>query len=205
MPLSDPDLWAEILRLPLPGSDGPVPFAPGRPKDRAFADLVARRLELYPANAANAVAEYRRFLYLSRLSGETLCPSRIIAEVQALHSQAASDTGFAPNAPQTGWTEDESSLARTLSLYRREFDMDAPEAYWPTARTVARTRRAWRIFGVGVLLSLAAGALSGMLFHQIDPEAYRFNWAVLLIGLALAAGAGLRVPHVVRTGEASAG
>ncbi len=42
MPLSDPDLWAEILRLPLPGADGPVSFAPGRPKDRAFADLVRR-------------------------------------------------------------------------------------------------------------------------------------------------------------------
>ncbi|MCF1708535.1 hypothetical protein L0V05_06865 [Tabrizicola sp. J26] len=213
MPLSDPELWEWVQRRPMPAVSAPPRFGPGRPRDRGFATWIGDRLTLFPENAAGAVAEYRRFLYLDLLDEMPAVPSKIISEIRGLHRHFWPDD-FAETYCGTGRRPDRAGMtgevranpdayARFLARYAQEFDQPAPEAFWPTDHTVRRARWAWRAFAVGLVISVVASLLTGLLFHQIDATAYRFNWGVFLLGLAISSSLGARAPRVVNSGEAS--
>jgi len=127
--------------------------------------------------------EYRRFLVLTQLSAEPVCPSDEVDQAWHLHITRTADYarfcaalpgGFLHHVPaRAGADERErhrAMYAATLALYRRVFDRVPPPSAWPpvTQRFAAATptapagRRVGRAPGLAVLvIALIAGGLAG--------------------------------------------
>jgi hypothetical protein len=144
---TDAALWQAINAYNIDKTDAILPFSRRLARDNGWA----------PDFAGRAIAEYKRFIYLVCVSGNTLTPSQEIDSVWHLHLLYTQDywdrfCGGMLNRrihhgpTQGGQTEAQKHLTcyhQTLDLYRQEFGEDPPGDCWPedTARFAPRTTR----------------------------------------------------------------
>ncbi len=115
---------------------------------QAFADKLARKLSWDRGFALRAIGEYKKFVYLGVVSNFPVTPPRVIDQVW--HEHLLFSSGYrefcaqvlgrnfdhhpelVPTDEQTATFRDQ--YAATLELYEREFDREAPEAFWGTPK-----------------------------------------------------------------------
>ncbi|MEL7184197.1 MAG: hypothetical protein AAGK57_11200, partial [Pseudomonadota bacterium] len=136
--------------------------------------------------ARAAIAEYRRFLYLSALKQGRTVPTKAVDEVWHLHLTHTKDywETFVPNAlggaaiHHTPGSPDShvSDFRATRARYEAEFDEDPPKGFW-----AIQTRR-------GALLSQGVMVAFGSLFLWIGlTNDAPWPWlAIVLLFLVLA-------------------
>jgi hypothetical protein len=123
-------------------------FTPDDPQaDFQFTDRLARENGWSKAFAAGAIEEYKRFVYLAAISERHVTPSDIVDQVWHLHltftrsywGDLCAGVLGKPlhHNPTTGGPAERAryrtQYAQTLVLYRHEFGLDAPSAFWPNA------------------------------------------------------------------------
>jgi hypothetical protein len=192
-------------------------FTPDDPQaDFQFTDRLARENGWSKAFAAGAVEEYKKFVYLAAISERHVTPSDIVDQVWHLHltftrsyweDLCAGIVGkpLHHNPTKGGSAERaryRTQYARTLTLYRHEFGLDAPSAFWPStekrfsgaAHQVWIDRRTHWIVGkpdwrglaavafavVAVAMAGTANAASETGFAGISAD----DWSLLVAGFA---------------------
>lgn len=133
--LSDLELWHRIQSYQLDHADIDLPFS----------ERLARENGWTPEFSAKVCDEYKKFIYLVCISKEIITPSREVDEAWHLHlvytrdywQRFCRDTlGRDIHHTPTEGGEAESdkfqaAYARTLRLYREEFEADPPGDVWP--------------------------------------------------------------------------
>lgn len=172
-PSSAAALLARLEAQPLSAPDDPLGF------ESRLADEQGWTL----GRALVVAQEYRRFLVLTQVSADPVCPSDEVDQAWHLHITRTADYarfcaalpgGFLHHVPaRTGADERErhrAMYAATLALYRRVFDRAPPPAAWPAAaeRFAAAPPRARagagvaRLPGVAVLVgAVVVGWMAG--------------------------------------------
>jgi hypothetical protein len=147
--ISNRDLWAKIEA-----------FSVDAPGTRfSFVERLAHENGWSKAFAEGAFTEYKRFVYLARVSGAEVTPSDIVDQVWHLHltftrsywsdlCDAVLERPLHHNPTKGGKAEItrfREQYAATLALYRAEFGGDAPAAFWPAAnaRFSSFAHQAW--------------------------------------------------------------
>ena len=132
--MKDPALWARIEAAPLP---------------EGFAAKLAREQRWKPAFAEQAIAEYRRFVYLSQVSAAKVTPSLAVDAVWHLHltysrhyweefpKHLRHPLHHEPAGPDdpAGWYQ--RQYLDTLERYAAEFGARPPGAIWTEVRPKA--------------------------------------------------------------------
>lgn len=168
MPLSQPELWRKIRNYPLPWReefDNDV--SPPR-KVTTFRDNLRLEDNWTETSAAQIEAEYRKFLYLKAIDGGILTPSSAVDRAWHLHLALGDDFDTRlgdkvlgrriPHRPGLTRRHSLTLYARTLRLYRREFDSPAladvrPPVWIIVARYVSLAMFFSLLCLVGVLAS----------------------------------------------------
>lgn len=133
--LKDPKLWNELRNLEIDSLDA----------DFKFGDRLQRENAWSRSFAAQAVAEYKKFVYLAVTSEFPVTPSDVIDQVWHLHltytrsywQDMCGGVLGRPlhHGPTKGGAEEDrkyhAQYAYTLSRYRDEFGAAAPVAFWP--------------------------------------------------------------------------
>lgn len=150
---------------------------------KSFAARVEEETGLSKSVTQDAIAEYRRFLYLLAVTDEQrIVPSRIIDEIWHLHLQHTRDYWgrFCPmigkdlhHVPGGKGRQQRSDYEATLALYREAFGGAAPSRIWPSAQDRV-------IFYAGLALAVLGGV---WLFFSYD----------ILAAVSLVVGIGLMV------------
>jgi hypothetical protein len=135
-------------------------FTPDDPQaDFQFTDRLARENGWSKAFAADAIEEYKKFVYLAALSECHVTPSDIVDQVWHLHltftrsywddlCSAVLEKPLHHNPTKGGPAERaryRTQYAQTLALYQREFDCAPPSAFWPDAeqRFAGAAHQSW--------------------------------------------------------------
>jgi hypothetical protein len=135
MPLSDPELWQRLTLFSLDENGAAWPFS----------SRLAHENNWTKDFATSSIQEYKKFMYLACVSREPLTPSDAVDEVWHLHLAYTKDywNGLCQgvlhrdlhHGPTRGGGEEDrkfrSSYAKTLSLYRAEFEKSPPADIWP--------------------------------------------------------------------------
>lgn len=135
--LSDPDLFARIDAYTIGPADA----------DLSFARRLARENDWADRYAADAIGEYKRFIYLICISAGALTPSRDVDEVWHLHLTYSRDywERFCRESlgrelhhtPTEGGPAEADKFRQlyddTLRAYEAEFGVRAPLPFWPDA------------------------------------------------------------------------
>lgn len=135
--LSDPDLFARIDAYTIGPADA----------DLSFARRLARENDWADRYAADAIGEYKRFIYLICISAGPLTPSRDVDEVWHLHLTYSRDywERFCRetlgrdlhHTPTEGGPVEAGKFRQlyddTLRAYEAEFGVRAPLPFWPDA------------------------------------------------------------------------
>ena len=164
MPEPDTDLWRNIRDFELDDPDSGLPFT----------SRLARENDWTHAEAARAIHEYKRFVYLAMASGHPVTPSEAVDQVWHLHllytrSYWKLFCGEVlgrelHHEPTKGGSDEQAKFtdwyARTLESYREHFKEEPPSDIWlapevrmsrkPAARWVA-PERCWIIPKPGLL------------------------------------------------------
>jgi len=112
-----------------------------------FSNRLARENGWSLAFANGAIAEYKKFVYLAATSPTPITPSDIVDQVWHLHltysrsywDEMCGEILKKPlhHGPTMGGASEDAKYrdlyAATLDAYRREFDEEAPPAFWPPA------------------------------------------------------------------------
>jgi hypothetical protein len=132
---SDTAVWHKIAE-----------FTPDDPDaDFQFSDRLARENGWTKVFALGGIEEYKRFVYLTQVSTAPVTPSDIVDQIWHLHltftksywSDLCGTVLGRPlhHGPTKGGPVEENRFrdqyAATLALYRSEFGIEPPEAYWP--------------------------------------------------------------------------
>ena len=130
-PKTDPALWQRLKRYSFAFRDGGF-----------LVDAVRDETGLTPSEAACAVGEYRRFLYLVATANQILAPSRLVDKVWHLHLN--DEHGYADDLckqtigrvinhhPGRPAPFDDPAYAKTITFYREEFGEPPFWKVWPT-------------------------------------------------------------------------
>ncbi|MDZ4865803.1 MAG: hypothetical protein SGI91_00635 [Alphaproteobacteria bacterium] len=135
-------------------------FTPDDPQaDFQFTDRLARENGWSKAFAADAVEEYKKFVYLAAVSERHVTPSDVVDQVWHLHLTftrsywddlcgAVLQKPLHHNPTMGGPAERaryRTQYAQTLALYQREFECAAPNAFWPDAdvRFAGTAHQSW--------------------------------------------------------------
>lgn len=141
------ELWQRVARHDLDAADA-FSFTSRLARDRGWTVAFAR----------GAVAEYRRFCFLTQISPRPVTPSEEVDEVWHLHLTYSRDYWDvwckkvlgAPlhHDPSRGGQVEDSRFrvqyAETLALYERYFGLP-PEAYWPATQVRFSNRMRFRV------------------------------------------------------------
>lgn len=158
--MKDADLWAQVEAMALTAPDG-----------RGLQAVLAADSALGKARAAQAVAEYRRWLYLQQVLGAAARPSPAMAAVAGWHR-----AGAPPAAPGHPWKDAE--YPATLAAYEGAFGAAAPKVLWPTQAMLKRGQ-AVPLYFLGGMAGFAVAVFSGL-------------WPVAIVAVLVAA-----VPAVI--------
>lgn len=185
--MRDPALWDRIRLYPF----APVPEGQAPKSDPGKIALAARLEEAEgwdPAYVREAIEEYRRFVYLSRVSDRHVTPSEIVDRVW--HEHITDSRSYVEDfcrtlfgeilhhEPATGPDDRprfEAQYAATRTLYAAEFGREPPAEIWfyrPPDKVAADRRRgrlaraAGWVAGIGVAWTCHAafGWLVGAIF-----------------------------------------
>ena len=174
--MRDPQLWQRLKAYTLAAE--PKPSSGRQPRDALQARL-EDRLSWTADYAAEAIREYRRFLYLARVSDRQATPSEVIDEVWHEHMGDSRDYlamckavfgEILHHEPCSGSEEMPryaDQYAMTRALYSEEFGDVPPPDVWVhrTAEAQARDERRGRAAAVlGIASGIAAAAVAIILF-----------------------------------------
>ena len=161
--LSRPELW-DLIRhaeLPKPRSLGTC---------SSFSEGLKEKSCLTPESASRLEAEYRRYLYLLAICDRPLSPSSRVKDAWDLHEEATGDAWWhfcamildRQSYHRIGPSSEEAkdAFARTLDLYRHEFDEEPPTDIWPGKREKMRA-----LFGK-LIIGLAVASLLAVIFFS---------------------------------------
>jgi hypothetical protein len=137
MPVSQPELLDQLTAFSIGSAAAALPFNARLARENAWS----------PSYAAQAVDEYKRFLYLMLVSNEPLTPSDAIDQVWHLHlcyshSYWIEFCRDLAHRDLHHWPTEGGAKARqrfigqyqrTLTLYQQEFDQPPPLTLWPDA------------------------------------------------------------------------
>ncbi|MCP5533421.1 MAG: hypothetical protein H7A48_09630 [Akkermansiaceae bacterium] len=138
VPEPDTDLWRNIRSFELDDPEAGLPFT----------SRLAREQSWTHAEAARAITEYKRFLYLAMIAGHPVTPSEAVDQVWHLHllytrsywqglcgealgrelHHEPTKGGGGETGKFTDWYE------RTLESYRQHFGESPPSDLWPAAK-----------------------------------------------------------------------
>ncbi|MAT71905.1 MAG: hypothetical protein CMJ58_20570 [Planctomycetaceae bacterium] len=135
MPLTDPALWRRLQEFAFDVPGAALPFSVRLAREHGWSLRLAQR----------AIDEYRRFLYLTQVAAEPVCPSEQIDAVWHLHlcySRSYWDElcgrvlgrplHHDPTAGGGAQLDYHRGLYdATLAAYQREFDAAPPRLVWP--------------------------------------------------------------------------
>lgn len=184
--ISRPSLWQAIERHP-----------PGGEQQALLLRKLAAQQDWSARQCEQALAEYRRFVYLACVSPVPVSPSRAVDALWHLHLTFSRDYWqvFCPRVlgrdlhhdPDTG--DDPAAMQAqyraTLALYRAEFDREPPAALWDCP---APSRRRARWPALAMLAGLAALALwGGAALAAGDNAARDYDGLIAFAALALVA------------------
>lgn len=138
MPEPDTDLWRAIRDFELDDPDSGLPFTSRLAREQAWTH----------AEAARAIREYRRFLYLATAAGHPVTPSEAVDQVWHLHllytrsywnrlcgevlgrelHHEPTKGGGVETEKFTDW------YSRTLESYQEHFGQTPPPDLWPASK-----------------------------------------------------------------------
>lgn len=160
--MRDETLWARLQACGFPMSDG-----------RSLAAQIAAQTVLNEDRAAQAVTEYRKFLYLVATSSRILAPSPLIDRVwhQHLMDTKAYFEAFCPqilgktlhHIPGRPPVREDSAYLETLAQYQSEFAATASGTMWPTPETMREKQRGKAAVTCLIVAAVGFGALHIML------------------------------------------
>ena len=149
MPISDPELWEKVARHSLPfraewdgGAEPPRECA-------SFAEALCKSGDWTDQSALRLEAEYRRYLFLTRVAGEPISPPPLLEEVclQHLDTGAGLAVCCAPGLTaglvaihglsDKDWAD---RYHKARMIYLREFGHPPPKDIWPPVWAI-RLRR----------------------------------------------------------------
>ena len=196
--MRDVTLWDRIRRHPFP----PPEADDGEVEGRSALSARLEEAEGWAADyARSAVEEYRRFVYLSRISRQQVTPSAVIDRVWHEHVTDSRDyiEGFCrglfgeilhhePGRPEEA-DRFEAQYAATRALYESEFGAPPPEDIW-IHRPAAQVRRDRTRAVVATLAGIGTALAVGYVTHVW------FGW--WLGALFSAAVAGVIVNEVLK-------
>lgn len=187
--MRDPDLWARISRYSFPAY---VPSGPkwlrGKSDPKSRLQHILETQENWADDyALRTIEEYRRFVYLSRISETHVTPSVVVDKVWHAHMADSEDYFERFSKPMFGeilhhepcagpeeMPRYEDQYQTTRAQYLREFESDPPEDIWDfrTASEIERDKAKHKIamlagfvggLSVAALLSAAFGLRLGAL------------------------------------------
>ncbi len=137
-------IWRRLSAYSFDALDAPMPFS----------KRLAEKMGWTEDFALQAIEEYRRFLFMARISPTEVTPSQLVDEVWHFHLQYTEDYWVrlcdevlgAPihHNPGDGSGSDEERHALqygyTLELYAHAFGEDAPEEIWPRPKKLAQSK-----------------------------------------------------------------
>ncbi|MEM0946109.1 MAG: hypothetical protein AAGK37_01790 [Pseudomonadota bacterium] len=191
--MRDPQLWSDVESQPLRRR------APGS-KERKAVPTSALEARLQASRnwtedyARQAIEEYRRFLYLARVSDRQSTPSEVLDMVWHEHMVDTRDyLSFCHGAfgeilhhePCKSTEEMPRYAAQydaTRALYRQEFATDPPADIWVNRTEDQRradAQRAW----MAKVFSVPAGLLAAWLVYLL----FGFGFAMFIVGIAVTA------------------
>lgn len=207
--MRDADLWKRIDGHPLIDRTGAA--------DTELEKSLETQENWERSYAAQVIQEYKRFLYLSRVSPSQATPSEIIDIVWHLHMQdSAAYLGYCaavfgelhhhePCAGDEEMPRYQQQYEATLALYAKEFGSDPPEDIW-IYRSEAQLHRDAARRRMGNVVGIIAGAaLIYVFFHWAPsiglargvPDTFRLIMAAffgLIGGQAIASAFRPRIP-----------
>lgn len=173
-------------------------FTPDDPcTEFPFTDRLARENGWSKDFVRHAVEEYKKFVYLAMVAPRQVTPSVTVDRIWHLHliyTRSYWDELCGSvlrralhHNPGTGGRAESAryrdQYARTLALYRAEFGVEAPAAYWPHMRARPARQRA------AIALGGAAALLTGGVAHgAVQPIAAGFDLEGLVIVAAAVVG-----------------
>lgn len=136
------ELWNRLQAFELDEPDSSLPFTSRLAREQGWAH----------AEAARAVVEYKRFLFLAAVAGHPVSPPEAVDHVWHLHLLYTRSywerlckeiLGFDLHHEPTKGGADETDkftdwYARTLESYRTHFGEEPPRELWPTPEEKAR-------------------------------------------------------------------
>lgn len=156
--MRDETLWARLQAYAFPMSDG-----------RSLAAQIAAQTVLNEDRAAQAVTEYRKFLYLVATSSRILAPSPLIDRVwhQHLMDTRAYFEVFCPqilgktlhHIPGRPPAREDGAYLETLAQYQSELAAKAPATMWPTPETMREKQRGKAAVTALIVAGFGFGAL----------------------------------------------
>lgn len=193
MAIGNPDLWQKI-------ADWPLPMVPALLEgDKSFQDRLQEVGNWSAEDTAAVLREYRRFLYIKAVTGETLTPPKAVDTAWHLHVEQVSDwTAFqaatgrsVPHLTGLIWPANKEAYLRAHEVYRQAFDETPPTTIWPEPERLgdlmARRRQAlW-------VLVLSAVTLVLGVFQHADRMGWFFAAAFVLAFLGVIWFASARV------------
>lgn len=195
MALSQPDLWSAILNHVLPHrAQFDVTAEPPR-NMTSFEDCLRREGDWTDTAANQITMEYRKFLYLKAVQGGVLTPSEVVDQAWHLHrcfpeayrrfcaEVAGQDIPHQRGIPKA---QADSSYARLLAAYVREFDQTPSVEIWPSLAMLRREEQSLRVMQVSLLVATTSVPLAALSVHWFGSA---HGW--LLTGWFLILGAGV--------------
>ena len=195
MTLSNPDLWATIQNRALPfRSVRDVMVEPPRTMT-CFEHCLRHEGDWTDESATRITLEYRKFLYLKIVEGGVLTPSEVVDQAWHLHrcfpeayrrfcaEVAGQDIPHQRGIPKA---QADSSYARLLAAYVREFDQTPSVEIWPSLAMLRREEQSLRVMQVSLLVATASVPLAALSVHWFGSA---HGW--LLTGWFLILGAGV--------------
>lgn len=180
--MRDRDLWDRVNRTPIAPYEPPGPkWRQGEVAPTRLGHILMRDHRWTLAYATRAIAEYRRFIYLSRMSDTHVTPSEVVDQVWHAHMSDTEDylafsTAVAGTLIHHEPCEGPEAMPRyarqfmdTGSLYRAEFGTTPPADIWDfrTAPEIAgdqkqgrRARWIGTAAGFATAIGLAALAIA---------------------------------------------
>lgn len=187
----DSDLWARIDAFDFDGS-----------KPGSFLDHLVHKTPWEPLEAELALAEYRRFLYLTETSIIQTRPSVPLFTILKLHQEdvggawdrylseiAGGGKLYSRISAPTRSARDASSYFQTQALYEQTFGAPAPAKYWPDLTVIppneTEIARRRRTLEMAVLACLSAVALLPATIFLLGQPAIAGGVVLGLLGLCL--------------------
>ena len=157
--MKDRHLWLRIAAADLP---------------EGFEEKLRDEFSWTQKATADAIEEYRRFVYLNQVAEHPLSPPREVDLVWHMHlvyprhywgpwhDMLTTDMHHEPAAPSTPDSAFRDAYGDTRALYLQEFDSFAQDRIWPTVAELKRKDRAGAFAVLCFFVTFVAGIIGGV-------------------------------------------